>query len=72
MSQSPFTKALVIASFLAFTAAGLFAADRAYRPATAAVDIAPQPGPAVQREADAVATPRECDVQRGIDQQCVF
>lgn len=71
MSQTPLTKALVIASFLAFTALGLYAAE-AYRPAVEPVEIAPLPGPAIQREADAIATPRQCDLQRGIDQLCTF
>ena len=72
MSQTHLTKALVIASFLAFTGAGLYAADRVYRPAAEAVEIAALPGPAVQREADAIPTPRECEPEKGIDQNCTY
>ena len=71
MSQSPVAKALIVSGFLAFTAVGLYAAD-AYRPVSGAVEIAPQPGPAIQREADAIATPRECDNLRGIDRMCTY
>jgi len=66
------TKALVVASFLAFTGAGLYAADRAYRPVTHPIALAPQPGPAVDRNADDVPQPRDCDPKRGIDRLCDY
>jgi hypothetical protein len=66
------TKALVVASFVAFTGAGLYGADRAYRPDTQPVALAPQPGPAIGRNADEVPQPRECDSQRGIDMLCDY
>ena len=70
--NQPIAKALVIAGFLAFTGVGLFAADRAYRPDTRAVALAPQPGPAIDREADQVLQPRECDLERGVVTLCSY
>ena len=72
MSQTHLTKALVIASFLAFTGAGLYAADRVYRPETRPVALSPQPGPAADRTADATPQPRECEPERGIDTLCSY
>jgi hypothetical protein len=68
---TPITKVLVVSGFLAFTALGLFAADRINRPVTA-VAIAPQPGPAVLRDADDTPQPRECDPRRGVSQLCDY
>lgn len=70
--MTPTTKTLVLAGFVAFTAVGLYAADRTFRPDTQPVALAPQPGPAIQRDADDVAQPRECDEQKGIETQCTY
>ena len=72
MNQNLLTKALIIAGFIAFTGAGLFAADRGYRQPAGEVELAPQPGTAVQREADAIEQPRECDEQRNVVTQCTY
>jgi hypothetical protein len=68
----PMTKSLVIASFLAFTGAGLYGADRVYRPDTTPVEIAAQPGPAIDRNADETRQPRDCDVERGVVVLCSY
>ena len=70
--NQPMTKALVVASFLAFTGAGLYGADRAYRPDTHPVQLTPQPGPAIDRNADDVNQPRDCEPRRGIDTLCDY
>lgn len=70
--NQPIAKALVVSSFLAFTGLGLYAADRAYRPDTHPVALTPQPGPAIDREADAVRQPRECDIERGVVTLCSY
>ena len=72
MNQNLLTKALIIAGFIAFTGAGLLAADRGQRQPDGEVALAPQPGTAVQREADAIAQPRECDESRNVVQQCTY
>jgi hypothetical protein len=72
MNQNLLTKALIVAGFVAFTGAGLFAADRSYRQPAGEVALAPQPGTAVQREADAIEQPRECDEHRNVVQQCTY
>jgi len=70
--MTPTTKTLILAGFVAFSAAGLYAADRTFRPATHPVALAPQPGPAIQRDADEVPQPRECDELKGIETQCTY
>jgi hypothetical protein len=70
--NQPMTKALVVASFLAFTGAGLYGADRVYRPDTQPVELTPQPGPAIDRNADQTPQPRECDPRRGVDSLCDY
>ena len=71
MTQST-TKALIVASILGFTGAGLYGADRANRPSTQAVELAPQPGPAIDRNVDATPQPRECDSLRNIYLLCDY
>ena len=71
MTQSA-TKALIVASIIGFSGAGLYGADRAYRPSTHPGELAPQPGPAIDRNADEVPQPRECDSLRGIDRLCDY
>jgi len=72
MNQTLLTKALIVSGFVAFTGAGLFAADRSSRQPAGEVALAPQPGTALQREADAIAQPRECDEQRNVVTQCTY
>ena len=71
MTQST-TKALIIASIIGFSGAGLYGADRAYRPSTHPVELAAQPGPAIDRNADETPQPRECDSLRNIYLLCDY
>lgn len=66
------TKALVVSGFLAFTGAGLYAADKIYRPDTQPVPLAAQPGPAIDRNAEETRQPRECDLERGVVVMCTY
>jgi len=72
MNQNLLTKALIVAGFVAFTGAGLFAADRGYRQPAGEVELAPQPGTALQREADAIIQPRECDEHANVVEKCTY
>lgn len=65
-------KAKVFFGILVLAAAGLVAAEWSYSEGENRVELAPQAGPPAARGLDTISTPRECDLQRGIDNLCTF
>ena len=65
-------KTKIFLGIMVLAAAGLVAAERSYSIRGGTVELAPQAGPPAARGVDTISTPRECDIQRGIDDLCTF